>query len=311
MRTSLGLAFALSLSVGCSATGNRTGFVGNDNTSGADMTAGFAPVDFAMAGSPEDMAMDNSGTDDAFIDPCLERAKLIYTVDDKNALYSFKPDTLTFTRIGVLNCPAGFLDTPFSMGVDRNANAYVLYSSGDLFQVDTQTANCKATNFVGGQLGFDQFGMGFVADNPGAHTEQLYIAGLSNQQLGVIDPKSLKVANVGALNGNPELTGTGSAQLWGFFPDDIAPRVAQIDKVTAQEGKTYPLNGLAGTPSAWAFAFWGGDFWIFLQTDQDLSTHVYHLNAQTGKVTDVVPASGYRIVGAGVSICAPTTSLPH
>ena len=37
--------------------------------------------------------------------------------------------------------------TPFSMGVDRNAVAWVLYSNGQLFQVDTTTAKCTESNW--------------------------------------------------------------------------------------------------------------------------------------------------------------------
>ena len=105
---------------------------------------------------------------------------------------------------------------------------------------------------------------------------------------------------------NTELTGNGNAELWGFFPDPMAPKVAQLDKMTAQEGKTYPLPELAGSPSAWAFAFWGGDFWIFLKRAGDNSTHVWHLVGSSGKVSEVVMNSNRTIVGAGVSICAPT-----
>src|SRR5438093_848686 len=72
--------------------------------------------------------------------------------------------------------------------------------------------------------------------------------------LGTIDITKLSLKTVGALNGNPELTGTGDATLFGFFPDATMPRVSQIDKVTGKEGTTYPLAKIAGSPSAWAFA---------------------------------------------------------
>ena len=37
----------------------------------------------------------------------------------------------------------------------------------------------------------------------------------------------------------------------------------------------------------------------------DASTNVYKLETDDGSTTLVVPNSGYRIVGAGVSTCAP------
>jgi hypothetical protein len=218
---------------------------------------------------------------------------------------------LSFTVIGVIHCPAQIGATPFSMGVDKNAVAWVLYSSGEVFHVDTQTAQCSKTNFAANQNGFSTFGMGFVADAKGAHAEHLYVADTGLSQLGVMDPAKLVLQAVGGLNGTPELTGTGDATLWGFFPDVTLPHVAQLDKLTAKEGTTFQLNSLAGTPTAWAFAFWGGDFWIFLKRDLDTSTHVYHLTPANGMVVDAVPNTGFSIVGAGVSICAPTGPTNH
>jgi hypothetical protein len=43
----------------------------------------------------------------------------------------------------------------------------------------------------------------------------------------------------------------------------------------------------------------------------DTSTHVYHLQSATGTVTDVAPNTGFTIVGAGVSTCAPTSPSSH
>jgi len=59
-----------------------------------------------------------------------------------------------------------------------------------------------------------------------------------------------------------------------------------------------------GNPSAWAFAFWGGDFYIFLKRDTDNSTNVWHLTA-AGQVSKALNDTGRTIVGAGVSTCAP------
>ncbi|MSP60010.1 MAG: hypothetical protein EXR72_06650 [Myxococcales bacterium] len=244
-------------------------------------------------------------------DECTERAKLVYVVDQNNVLSSFRPDTVKFTDIGTLKCPSEQGATPFSMAVDRSATAWVLYSSGELFKVDTTTAGCKATAFAPGQQGFEQFGMGFVTDAADSETESLFIAsgpGFGTAGLARLDAKTLKVAKVSDLTGSPELTGTGDAKLWGFFPDDLKPRVAQLNKTTGAEGKTYALQKISGQPSAWAFAFWGGDFWIFLQRIGDQSTQVHHL-AANGTLTTPLPNTGRVIVGAGVSTCAPVTIM--
>jgi hypothetical protein len=92
------------------------------------------------------------------------------------------------------------------------------------------------------------------------------------------------------------------------MPQASTPKVAQIDKATGAAIKTFNLTALKSSivisPSAWAFAFWGGDYYIFLQGDLDSSTNVWKMTA-TGSVTKYIPDTGFRIVGAGVSTCAP------
>ena len=273
-----------------------------------DLSSLFPAED--LAARPPDLLSDEpdaSEPPDLQPDPCVARSRIIYAIDQDNMLRGFDPTTMKFINIGFLLCPAEQGATPFSMGVDHNAVAWVLYNSGEIFLVDTQTAACKASAFVPNQGDFTNFGMGFVADKKGqVAAEHLYLAGVANMQLGVMDPVKLTIGAVGPLGGNPELTGTGGAALYGFFPDENTPRVSLLDKATGLEGQSYPLANLKGQALAWAFAFWGGDFWIFLQRLQDASTHVWRLDGATGKVIDVVPNTGFVIVGAGVSVCAPT-----
>jgi hypothetical protein len=246
---------------------------------------------------------------------CSEEAKLVYLVDENNDFLSFKPDTLTFTKIGSLGCPAQFGATPFSMGVDRSPKAWVLYNSGQLFEVSTEDASCKPTTYVPGQKGFTLFGMGFSTNAAGSTDETLFIAG--GDQVGTINAKfgtlsfpDLTVSQKGTVAGSPELTGTGNAELWGFFPSATEiPRVAQLDKTTGTETTSYPQSSLLGQPIAWAFAFWGGDYWIFLKRDTDSSTSIYRVNGQNGSMTTAKANTGRTIVGAGVSTCAPTMVL--
>jgi len=239
---------------------------------------------------------------------CVAGARLVYVIDINNTFSSFQPGpSPAFTDIGALHCPADAGATPFSMSVDRSAVAWVLYSSGELFRVDTQTVACTATGYPVNQQGIDVFGMGFVANAPGAAQDTLFIAG--NGQLGTIDTQALTLSTLGLLAGQPELTGTGDAKLYGFYPDPNLPRVSQIDKASGAEGTSYSLSPqLQGNPHEFAFAFWGGDFWIFLQRyNIDLSTNVWHLATATGTLTEALPNTGRNIVGAGVSTCAPIT----
>jgi hypothetical protein len=108
--------------------------------------------------------------------------------------------------------------------------------------------------------------------------------------------------------GRPELTGTGDANLWAFFPEASNPRISQIDKSTGAESGTIALPTLKGMPRAWAFAFWGGDYWVFLKKDSEQTTTVYHVKGADGSVTSwKIP--NLSIVGAGVSTCAPTVPI--
>lgn len=60
----------------------------------------------------------------------------------------------------------------------------------------------------------------------------------------------------------------------GGFPDATSPRVEKINKASGSPVTTYPLTSIAGDPMEWAFALWGGDFWVFLQRTNDSATTV-------------------------------------
>jgi hypothetical protein len=245
-------------------------------------------------------------------DGCPDAAKVVYVVDADLTFSSFDPKTQTFTDLGALDCPAKGGAVPFSMAVSRDAFAYVLYDDGELFKVSTATLDCTATAFAQSD-GFTQFGMGFSTDLAGGAVDTLFVAGGqaigAQASLGTLDLGTFNAVPVGTIGGWPELTGTGDAKLWGFFPDlsGGTPYVAQIDKATAHLGTTYMAGILGGDPDAWAFAFWGGDFWVFLKLATDDSTNVWKMDAATGGVSPALTSTGRTIVGAGVSTCAPVT----
>ncbi|HSD87086.1 MAG TPA: hypothetical protein VLB44_06210 [Kofleriaceae bacterium] len=252
---------------------------------------------------------------------CSDAAKLVYVVDSSNKFSKFDPSTKTFTDLGTLSCPGtGLLDQPFSMGVDRNAIAWVLYSpSGKLYRVDTaNNLACTASNWQPATNGLQLFGMGFSSNTAGSTDDTLFVAGGTGDpmssptsKLATLDTTAFTSGSVGTVTGWPELTGNGNAELWGWFPDASSPRVEQINKTSgaAVAGKTYNLPSLAGQPMAWAFAFWGGDYWIFLERSTDSSTTVYQIDGTAGTVKGMTAASGREIVGAGVSTCAPVVIL--
>jgi hypothetical protein len=240
----------------------------------------------------------------------------IYVVGSGSDLYSFYPPMVAFTRIGTLHCPVQQTSAnPFSMAVDRTGVAYVLYTDGELFRVSTATAACEATPFVIGQNGFDSnFGMGYSHDNTGTG-ETLYVIGEAGN-LATINTNTFGLRVVGT--GSPplvsaELTGTGGGDLFGFYastgstpctnhacPDSA---IGQLDKTSGRQTNQSVLKGV-NQGDAWAFAFWGGDFYTFTQASAG-GTRVTRFRPSNGSVVTVATRPDFQIVGAGVSTCAP------
>ncbi len=254
--------------------------------------------------------------------------QLVYVVTVNNQLLSFDPEKLgtasdPFASIGTLSCPAGASltglgpGTPFSMSVDRDAKAWVLYSSGEVFHVSTTDASCTPTSFATRQQGFDLFGMGFVSDSPGSPDETLFIAGGSALQatpgdLGMIDTSAMTVSSIGGLPSGefgPELTGTGDAKLFGYYPSQSNSYVAEMDKASGMSSRMLALAPLNGAATAWAFAHHGGSVYIFISTGGGFGSpevsRVLKQDLTSGMETVAIPDSPHRIVGAGVSTCAP------
>jgi hypothetical protein len=276
---------------------------------------------------PPDLGGDDGGTTGPLGEggamDCTEAAKLVYVVDDTRTLHSFDPASLTFKAIGKppLNCPTLANDFPNSMAVQRDGTAWVNYESGALFRVSTADGTCTATKFVPSQHGFKNFGMAFSTDSTdgGSGAEALYVAGIvtyadrrppTGLGLAKIDLDTLTLTPIGDFSGSlaglpAELTGTGDGRLFGFFTTDPAT-LAEIDKTTGATSTPKPLSGVA-TGTAWAFSFWGGDFWFYTASYPATSDVTRLKYATDNSLGNVLSQIGFRIDGAGVSTCAPTT----
>ncbi|EYF03129.1 hypothetical protein [Chondromyces apiculatus] len=239
-------------------------------------------------------------------DDCSEAAKLIYIIGAGNNLYSFHPPTLAVTPIGVINCPQTGGATPFSMAVDRQGTAWILFNDGRLYNVDTQNAVCTATSFQPGQQGLTRFGMGYVSDAPGSSDEKLYIADFNGSGIATIDTTSLTVTPVrpyDALFQAAELTGTGDARLFGFFTGSPV-QIAEIEPATGHVLSMAPQPSIS-IGNGWAFAFWGGDFYTFTNPSGS-GSQIDRYSPSMAMTSTVLTGIGDNIVGAGVSTCAPT-----
>jgi hypothetical protein len=317
----------------CSATGGNgftaatgSGGAGTGSASGGhgNLGGGFATVGTGTGGSG---------------DGCSAAAKLVYVLSTDNNIYSFTPDKQTFGAPFSLNCNTpgndGLTWAPNSMAVDRNAVAWVNYvgsgldpitlnatdQAGLVFRVDIDKQTCEATPAITlTDPAWFRLGMGFSADTAGGTSETLYVTGTgtngmaNSPGLGKIDMTKKKIVPVGSFSGNlagqsAELTGSGDGKLYGFFTTTPV-YVAEITKTSGATASPVPMNGL-DTPIAWAFSFWGGDFYLYTESQNDqlngLTTTVTKYHPGGGVDTSYMTDIGFTIVGAGVSTCAPIT----
>jgi hypothetical protein len=305
----------LALLTACGGTGNPGFEAGNGGVTNG--TGGAGGAGGSLGGTDGGLGGDGSlGNGKGSGDPgCPAQTQFIYVVTADETLYKFDPPTRAFTTIGQLNCPGGFA-TPYSMAVDRRGTAWVLYTDGHLYRVDTSNASCAATSFAPGQHGFRTFGMGYATNTPGGTDETLFV-GDSGQRpddsygptkgLATIDTTTLAltpIASYDALSARAEMTGTGDARLFGAF-EGSPYVVAEIDKRSAKILSQAPQSAINYPPtmSNFAFAFWGGDFFLFV--GPGTSTDVFQYRPST-KATTTLKTVNFEIVGAGVSTCAPT-----
>jgi hypothetical protein len=264
---------------------------------------------------------------------------LVYVVDEQNDFMSFDPRKLPgnpFTVIGTLNCPTtgSSIQTgnpmvmPFSMSVDRDGVAWVLYTNGQLFQVSLTTAACTAAGNTVDAGGMALFGMGFVTDTSGGMSEKLYLAGGNNDPTaspkklayddthgGNLTPMASGTITASPAQFSPELTGTSEAKLYGFFPN--LTQTAYVQEISKTDGSPVGMKwnlgttGLGANINDWAFAQWGGTFYIFVTTSDasgnNRNSTVRSIDRTTGTYTTVLQNLPYYIDGAGVSTCAPVT----
>lgn len=234
----------------------------------------------------------------------------IYVVTDQAQLLRFDPRAADFTSIGILDCPVTGtgIAAPFSMAVDHQGTAYVVYDDGELFAVSTATASCvPMSHVIHGDTFTPTYGMGFSADS-GGHGETLFLASTDTPgHLGALDTSTFVVRDIGVFSndiGAAELTGTGDGRLFAFgvVPGLDGAHLAELDKADASVLSDMIVS-TPPNPQAWAFAFWGGAFYFFTPYQvgrfepADGSFDAMYVTLPTSVIGD--------ITGAGASTCAP------
>ena len=304
------------------ACGSRTGLFGEDLGGFATLDASVdARADLDSSFEDARSTLDERSPVDVFRDDCPDaEATLVYTITDDYELQSYNPDTGQFRDIGRIACPAGSLprgkNSPFSMAVDRRGAAFVLFRDERLYRVSTANAACIATSYRPRQSNFGLFGMGFATNSIGP-TEALYIAGDDNQQggpaaasgLARLTPGTFALTPVGDFSpaiDQAELTGTGDGRLYAFYkkgnpPDSPPSYIGEVDTATGRVIGERRFDTV-DQGSGWAFAYWGGAFYMFHAPGG--TTRITRWRPSDDSVTQV-GTSTRRIVGAGVSTCAP------
>ena len=240
----------------------------------------------------------------------------IFVLSKTAQLWKYFPVKNELQMLGVLDC--GLPPSTFSMGVDREGFACVQFSDQQIRKIDiTDVSKCSDPGFVPGQDGITNFGMAFVSNSAQDPCDRLHgnhynfkAEGDKVAEFFSVDPDSLKLVQLGKSDyGLAEVSGTGDGRAFLFAGPDPS-RLVEVDKNTGATQSVLPLPGVK-TGGGFAFAFFAGDFYFFTDAESDGTSEVTHLDFddsdKNGKqdLAVVLQDAPIRIVGAGVSTCAP------
>jgi hypothetical protein len=246
----------------------------------------------------------------------VQDAELVYVIDSRANLLSFDPRKLPdnpLHLVGRLRCTGQ--STPNSMAIDRKGVAWIGYQNGKIYRASIVDAKCDKQGWVPRGDTTRVFGMGYVTKGPRTEEELLFVAGGIDDPkftLATIDTEQKSWDPIGrlAIHGHPELTGTSEGKLYAYYPTPGRGFVQEIDRANATPiGPVWKLPTNGGVVDSYAFAHYGGVFYVFTTVDGGMSS-VHAIDKNTGKVKLVANDLGYEIVGAGVSTCAPLLEQP-
>lgn len=300
-------------------SGPPTGSEGSEGSDTAGSTGDGSGSDSGSGSGSDSGSSDGGSTGGQEFCDCAANTDLIYVLSDDAELWSYDPVTNVFAFVDALAC--NLLGQTFSMGVDRNGIAWVMFQDQDIFTVDVNNpAVCMDPGYNPGQLGFELFGMAFVSESATNPCDQLYAqsysGGIGFQEgpdigrLGTLDPDTLAMSEIGFDDyDGGELTGTGDGHLYLFAGVNPA-KIIELDKSDASVISILPLDSVELT-NAFAFASFAGDFYLFTEGANPALSQVTLLdyddsdNNGMQDLSVIVPQAPIRIVGAGVSTCAP------
>jgi hypothetical protein len=252
-------------------------------------------------------------TEEAIAAPLPVACTAVYLVSEERKLLAYHPDDGAIDERGMLACPAAF-GTPSSMAVGRDGLARVLYTSGELFEVDLGDASCRRLPYDAAAAPyFRRFGMGYGKDENGR--EALFVAEISrvapSRGLARIEPASGAIEVLGRFSENPgygiELTPGENGALYGFFVDAPGPggTLVKIDPASAAIEASWKVP-VGHFDAAFAVAWWRSDFYLFTsQRHNRQVTDIHRYDLKRGRA-ERAGELHLQVVGASVSTCAPS-----
>ncbi len=309
---------------GASETGTTEPLTGGaQSTSGTGTSTGAQTVTGETGPGETDGTGDTGETGETGVVDACPCPDLVVGLDDgifvlsKTAvLWKYFPGKNEMQMLGVVDC--GLPPSTFSMGVDREGFAWVQFSDKQIRKVDiTKVSECSDPGFVPGQDNVGNFGMAFVSNSADDPCDRLHgnhynfkPEGDKVAEFFSVDPDTLKLVQLGKSDyGLAEVTGTGDGRAFLFAGPDPS-QLVEVDKATGATESVLLLPGVK-TGGGFAFAFFAGDFYLFTDAESDGSSEVTHVDFddsdKNGKqdIKVVLEDVPLRIVGAGVSTCAP------
>ena len=204
------------------------------------------------------------------------------------------------------------------MAVDRLGFAWIQFSGGQLRKVAvSDLAMCSDPGFLPNQQGINNFGMAFVSNSAFDKCDRIFGAqynGIDGPMVAdffSIDPVNQALMKLGKADfGSAEVTGTGDGRAFLFAPG-VLSKLVEVDRTNGKTLSVVPLPGVVAG-GGWAFAFFAGDFYFFTDGQSDGTSEVTHIdyddsdNNGLQDIKVVLNNVPLKIVGAGVSTCAPT-----
>lgn len=334
---SLALLSLSALVAGCGDTGGNGAAFGSGPSLATDGTTGegsSSATTSTRVDAGDTGTNPNPGGDQMC--PCGDALEDgIYVTNAQGELWFFKPDLGTFELLGVPACSSGLLTTN-SMAVSRDGFVwYNKYNSGmdpgpgKLMRANlADLSDCQDVGYDPALPPFAYMGMGFASDSELSNCDDLYLYNFDTFDGRPVDPEDVTVAALGVFDQwsssvseigpgkypTVELTGTNEGRLFGFARTDDhndPTMLIEFDKASGASISETLFEELDGT-RAWAFAFWGGDAYLFTEYDDDETVSKVskydHDGNEGGQMVIEHLIAPIRITGAGVSTCA--TSAP-